>query len=104
MFVPQVIWHTGTDTGQMKFSEAVDVIRDEDFTVQLDPSGECVIRVTAGQASVPYVPFGNVNCVRVTAGTITDGARCSSATTRGGIRGTEGLTVSPFNTRMTVMV
>ena len=98
--VPQVIWNTATDLGMIKFTEPCVSTYAEDFTVLTDLGAPCcTVRVAAGQTNVVW---GNMNMTRVTAGAILDGYRLVNMTTRGGIRGPEGLTVGPFGCRITV--
>lgn len=101
MGVPQVIWQTALDTGMIKFTEAATCVAQEDFQVLTDFGVPlCMVRVSPPQTSVTW---GNMVMSRVTPGVIGDGFRLVSATTRGGVRGPEGMTLAPFACRITVV-
>jgi len=102
MDVPQLIWNTTTDLGMMKISEACTSIKDEDFQVYGETQLPlCIVRVTAGQTINAWF---NLNMVRVTPGAITDGCSIRNPTTRGGIRGPDGMTLGPFQIRITAQI
>lgn len=99
MGVPQAIWRVATDVGDLKVNEACTVIYPEDFQVYgEDMLPLCVVRVSPPQTIAPWF---NLVMTRVTPGVITDGCSIRSATTRGGIRGPEGMTLAPFTIRIT---
>jgi hypothetical protein len=100
IFVPDMVWTTSTDTGILKVSEACTSIYDEDFQIYSDTGAPLfVCRVAAGQTTIPWTNF---TLTRVTPGAPVDGGRIISSTTRGGIRGPDGMTLAPFGTRVTV--
>jgi hypothetical protein len=102
MDVPQLIWNTTTDIGMLKISEACSSVKDEDFQVfGEDQQPLCVVRCPAGQTIGAWF---NLSLVRVTAGVITDGCSIRNPTTRGGIRGPDGMTLGPFSIRLTAQV
>jgi len=99
IFVPQAIWYASTNNGALKFSEGVKIVKDEEFTVKLDLGGFAVVRLTKGTLQTPEVPNGNALITQVSGDTITDGSQIINMTTRGGVRGPEGLTLGPFVVR-----
>jgi len=98
--VTSFIWTDAAGNGGLRCSENVTTVYDETFTVfKADGTPRFDVSVAKNQSAPAY---SGLTVLRLSAGTAVLGDPLRSSSTRGGIRGPEGMTLAPFSCQMIV--